>query len=106
MLGRVIRMNIELYDPEMCCQTGVCGASPDPELIRVGEMVEWLKQHGHEVVRYMLSRNPEQFTQQEQVYKRVLQEGMACLPIVTVDGELYSSGRYPTLDEIIAVKES
>ncbi len=26
---------IEIFDPAMCCSTGVCGPSVNPELIRV-----------------------------------------------------------------------
>ncbi len=99
-------MVIEFFDPEMCCSTGVCGTSPDPELIRVGEMVETLKANGHTVVRHMLSRDSSAFTANTQIYQLMLQQGMQCLPIVTVDGEIRSQQHYPTLDEVLAVKES
>ena len=26
---------LEIFDPAMCCSTGVCGPSVDPELLRV-----------------------------------------------------------------------
>ena len=31
---------IEIFDPAMCCSTGVCGPSVNPELIRVAAVVE------------------------------------------------------------------
>ncbi|MHB1627607.1 MAG: arsenite efflux transporter metallochaperone ArsD [Bacilli bacterium] len=99
-------MDIVIFDPEMCCSTGVCGASPDPELIRVGELVEMLKERGHQVTRRMLSRNPEAFSGNPQVYELLKQQGMKCLPIVTVDGVLHSVGQYPTLDGLLALRES
>lgn len=34
---------IEIFDPAMCCSTGVCGPSVNPELIRVAAVVENLK---------------------------------------------------------------
>lgn len=30
-------MKIQIYDPAMCCSTGVCGPSVDPELVRIQE---------------------------------------------------------------------
>jgi len=99
-------MKIDIFDPEMCCSTGVCGTSPDPELIRVGEMVEKLKAEGHTVVRHMLSRDAAAFTSNQQVYETMLKHGMKVLPIVTVDGQIRTTGRYPQIDELLAAKES
>ena len=30
---------IEIFDPAMCCSTGVCGPGVDPELLRMATMV-------------------------------------------------------------------
>lgn len=99
-------MKIDFFDPEMCCSTGVCGASPDPELIRVGEMVEDLKADGHVVLRHMLSRDTAAFTSNQQVYQTMVKQGVKVLPIVTVDGEIRTMGRYPQMDELFTAKES
>lgn len=99
-------MKIDIFDPEMCCSTGVCGTSPDKELIRVGEMVEWLKAQGHTVTRFMLSRNPDAFVSNKQVYDRVLKDGVKSLPMVMVEGKLCTVGRYPQSDELSDLKES
>ncbi|WDL96567.1 arsenite efflux transporter metallochaperone ArsD [Alicyclobacillus sp. ALC3] len=99
-------MKIDFFDPEMCCSTGVCGTSPDPELIRVGEMVEKLKADGHTVARHMLSRDSAAFTSNKHVYETMLKQGMKVLPIVTVDGEIRTMGRYPHMDELFAARES
>ena len=96
-------LNIAIFDPEMCCSSGVCGTSPDPELIRVGEMVETLKERGHHVTRHMLSQDPEAFSGNPPVYELLKQQGLACLPIVTVDGDLHSVGGYPAQDELLAL---
>ncbi len=104
--GSAVKMKIDIFDPEMCCTTGVCGTSPDPELIRVGEMIESLKAQGHTVTRYMLSRNPDAFVSNKQVYDRVLKEGVKSLPVVVVEGEVRTVGRYPQLVELTAAKES
>lgn len=99
-------MNISIFDPEMCCTTGVCGTSPDPELVRVGEMVEELKKQGHVVVRHMMSRDPSAFVANKSVYDIVLKAGVKGLPVVTVDGAVRTVGHYPHLDELLVVKES
>ncbi|UOF90029.1 arsenite efflux transporter metallochaperone ArsD [Fodinisporobacter ferrooxydans] len=90
-------MEIEIFDPEMCCSTGICGPSPDPELIRVGELVETLKNQGHSVQRYMLSRNPQAFSANPKVYQTLLKDGPKALPILVVEGEVRLAGKYPEL---------
>lgn len=99
-------MKIDFFDPEMCCSTGVCGTSPDPELIRVGELVEKLKADGHTVARHMLSRDSAAFTAHSQVYEALLKTGAKALPIIVVDGQIRAMGRYPQLAEIVVAKES
>jgi hypothetical protein len=44
-------MRIEVYDPAMCCSTGVCGPSVDPQLVRFSADLEWLKSQGVSVER-------------------------------------------------------
>ncbi|QSO54227.1 arsenite efflux transporter metallochaperone ArsD [Alicyclobacillus curvatus] len=99
-------MKIDFFDPEMCCSTGVCGTSPDPELIRVGEMVEKLKADGHTVARHMASRDAVAFTSNKDVYETMVKQGLKVLPIVTVDGKIRTMGRYPQMDELLAARES
>lgn len=97
-------MKIEMFDREMCCSTGVCGPSPDAELMRVHEMVEQLGVQGHDVHRYMMSRNPLAFSENAQVYQEVLGHGIGVLPIVVVEGSVISKGEYPQLADILAMK--
>ncbi len=97
-------MKIEFFDPEMCCSTGVCGPSPDAELIRVNEMIEQLKAQGHTTVRYMMSRNPETFSSNKNVYQELIGKGTSALPIVVVDGQIVSKGQYPTINDMLAAK--
>ena len=37
---------VELYEPAMCCQTGVCGPSVDQQLIDVREDLRWAESQG------------------------------------------------------------
>ena len=99
-------MKIDIFDPEMCCTTGVCGTSPDSELIRVGEMVESLKAQGHTVARHMLSRDSTAFVTTKPVYEIVMKQGVKGLPVVVVEGRVLTISHYPKLEEILAVEES
>ena len=37
---------LAVYDPPMCCSTGVCGPAVDPVLPRVAADLDWLKRQG------------------------------------------------------------
>lgn len=47
--------NIEIFEPAMCCSTGLCGVSVDPELLRISTVLNTLKERGIEVKRYNLT---------------------------------------------------
>jgi len=89
-------MKIQVFDPPMCCSTGVCGPSVDPELVRFAADVDWLARQGIDVERYNLSQQPAAFAHNSVVKKVLAKEGNGCLPRVLVDGAVASSGKYPT----------
>ncbi len=93
---------IEVYDPPMCCSTGVCGTSVNPELVRVASDLDKLGKSGVAVKRYNLSQQPEAFVINPLVQDQLTDKGVDALPIVLVDGELLVSGRYPTTEELTA----
>ena len=47
-------MKIEIFDPAMCCETGVCGPSIDPELMRMSTVINALKEKGIIIKREFL----------------------------------------------------
>jgi hypothetical protein len=91
-------MNIKIYDPAMCCSTGVCGPSVDPELVRIQECLRQIQKQAPEVniERYGLSADPQAFVANTAVAQHLKNEGPQCLPLVFVDGMLFSKGRYPS----------
>jgi alkylhydroperoxidase/carboxymuconolactone decarboxylase family protein YurZ len=94
---------IEVYDPAMCCSTGVCGPDVDDELADFANDVKWLKSQGIEVKRYNLGQEPEEFKMCVPVLTRLQKEGSDVLPIILVNGEMVSEGGYPdrsTLKEL------
>jgi len=95
-------MKLEVFDPAMCCSTGVCGPSVDPALAAFAADLDWVASTGAEVRRYNLGQEPGAFAGNEQVRILLQAKGEAALPVVFIDGELRSSGRYPTRDELAA----
>ena len=86
---------LDVYDPAMCCSTGVCGPTVDPVLVRFGADVKWLQEHGVDVHRYNLSQNPAAFVENEIVKQALTEKGEAALPLLLVDGHEIASGEYP-----------
>ena len=86
---------IEVYDPAMCCSTGVCGPDVDDSLADFANDVKWLKTQGVEVKRYNLGQEPEQFKMCVPVLTRLKKDGSDVLPIILVNGEMVSEGGYP-----------
>lgn len=87
---------LEVFDPPMCCKSGICGSSSDPTLINFASDLEWLKKQGVTVVRYGLLLEPTEFSKNETVKKILQKEGKGCLPIIFVNNEIASKANYPT----------
>ncbi len=92
---------IEVYDPAMCCSTGVCGPDLDDTLADFANDLKWLKTQGIEVNRYNLGQEPEAFKMCVPVLTRLQKEGSDILPIILVNGEMVSEGGYPGRDALI-----
>ena len=93
---------LQVYDPAMCCSTGVCGPQVDPALVRFASDLAWLKKQGVTVGRYNLGQNPQEFLQSHAVTE-ALQNAPASLPILTVDGAIRLQGRYPSRTELAEI---
>ena len=92
--------SIEVFDPAMCCPTGVCGPSVDPEVLRIAGLLEALAGAGYDVTRHSLSSEPQAFVQNAEVAAILKEKGVGALPITFVDGALLRSGAYPSNDEL------
>lgn len=91
---------IQIYDPAMCCSTGVCGPSVNPELIRVAAVIENLKKIGIEVERHNLSSDPSAFVSNQIISDELNKSGADVLPITLADGKIVKKGSYPTNEEL------
>lgn len=93
-------MKIEVFDPAMCCSTGVCGPSVDPALARFAADLDIITSRGVAVRRFNLGQEPLAFAQNDHVRELLTTRGETALPMVFTEGELRSVGRFPTLDEL------
>ena len=94
---------LQVFDPPMCCSTGVCGPQVDPQLPRFAADLQWLEAQGLQVERHNLAQQPQAFVQNALVKQALVAEGEKCLPLVLVDGEIVSRGAYPARDELAAL---
>ena len=90
---------IQVYDPPMCCSTGICGTDIDPDLVNFAAMLSQLGTHGIKIERYNLGQQPMAFVQNAAVKALLDKEGAETLPLIFWDGEVHLKGRYPTKDE-------
>lgn len=91
---------LQIFDPAMCCSSGVCGPQVDPVLVRFAADVKWLQEQGAEVQRFNLSQNPAAFVENELVKTALAEKGQAALPLVLLDGQVLAEGHYPERDQL------
>lgn len=93
---------VEIFDPPLCCPTGLCGPTIDPVLLDVNEMVLKLKSQGIAVERYLMTAQPQAFMNNPQVFQLIREQQLAALPITVINGRVIKVGTYPTLAEVQA----
>jgi hypothetical protein len=92
--------NIQIYDPALCCSSGVCGQDVDPALVSLAADLDWAKQQGVVIERFNLAQQPMDFVQNATVKAFLERSGAEALPLVLVDGEVALAGRYPNRAEL------
>ena len=92
-----------IYEPALCCETGLCGVNVDPELLRISTVLNTLKNEGVEIERFNLNSAPMEFVKNNIVNQFLNDKGVEGLPVVTLDGEIVIEGRYPANDEILTL---
>jgi len=91
---------LSIYEPPMCCSTGVCGPDGEDKLAQFASTLDWAKRTGHQVERYDLGHSPGAFATNAFVRTMIEKEGMGVLPLVLVDGEILIKGDYPSRDTV------
>jgi len=88
-----------IFEPAMCCSTGVCGPGVDQELLRISTVLNNLKSNGVLVERYNLSNNPQIFVDNKEINKVINENGVEELPVTMVDGVIVKTKEYPSNEE-------
>lgn len=92
---------MQVFDPALCCSTGVCGTDVDQKLVDFSADVDWLKRSGGQIERFNLSQQPMAFAENSVVKTFLERSGVEALPLILVDGEIALAGRYPTRKELV-----
>ncbi len=93
---------ITVYDPPMCCSTGVCGPRVDPVLPRFAADLDWLKQQGVTVQRYNPAQEPGSFASNPVVVAALAADPSDSLPLILAGDTIVSRGTYPTREQLAA----
>jgi len=100
--GRALNAVVEIFDPPMCCPTGLCDPTLDQTLLDVNEMILALQATGVQVERYQMTTSPRAFLSNAEVMRLVREQQMAALPITVVRGKILKAGAYPSMAEVKA----
>jgi arsenite methyltransferase len=95
-------VRLQVYDPAMCCSTGVCGPEVDSGLVRFAADLKWFQEQGVQVERFNLSQSPVAFVENDLVKQALTDKGEAALPMLLINGQVSSMGRYPERQELAA----
>lgn len=91
---------IEIFDPAMCCSTGVCGPVIDWELLRMATVISSLQEKGIAIKRHGLSSEPQNFISNPVISDILRKEGVEILPVTLVNGEIAKTKEYPSNKEL------
>lgn len=94
---------MQIFEPAMCCSTGLCGVGVDPELLRISTVLDTLDKKDIKVERYNLSSAPQAFVINKVVNQFIKENGVESLPVAVIDGEIMIKERYPSNEEFIAL---
>ena len=91
---------LKIYDPAMCCPTGVCGTDVDTKLVQLTNFLSSLDKNMFEVKRFGLTTEPTEYVTNSEVAKLLNEKGVECLPLIFLDDELLFEADYPNVPEL------
>ena len=92
--------DVEIFDPPLCCPTGLCGPVLDTTLVDIGEAIIALQSEGRSVVRHQMAADPQAFMRNRDVYGLIRARQLDVLPITVVRGQVVKTDAYPDLAEL------
>ncbi|MBI1351218.1 MAG: arsenite efflux transporter metallochaperone ArsD [Actinomycetales bacterium] len=93
--------SVHVYEPALCCNTGVCGEDVDQRLVELTADLNHLTAQGADIARHNLANDPLAFASQDAVRSFLEVAGSEGLPLTTVDGVTVLTGAYPTRDQLL-----
>lgn len=91
---------IQIFEPGLCCGTGICGVEVDQQLITFSADMDWVRTEGGDVTRFNLAQEPLAFAENDVTRAFLHLVGQEGLPVVLVDGATVLTGRYPSRAEL------
>lgn len=91
---------VQVFDPALCCSSGVCGVDVDQALVDFAADVRWAQEQGAQIERFNLAQQPMAFAGSPVVKQFLETSGIGSLPLVLVDGQVALAGRYPQRGEL------
>lgn len=92
---------MQIFEPAMCCSTGLCGVGIDQELLRISTVLSSLEKNDVKVERFNLSSAPQEFINNKEINDFIKVNGVDKLPVTILNGKIVLTGRYPTNLEFI-----
>lgn len=87
---------LQIFDPALCCSSGVCGPEVDAHLVQVAADIDWATRQGAQIERFNLAQQPIAFAENDAVRGLLERSGQEALPITLLEGEVMLAGRYPS----------
>ena len=94
---------MQIFEPAMCCSTGLCGVGVDPELLRISTVLSTLETNGVKIDRFNLSNDPQEFISNTVVNEFLDSKGADGLPVILLDNAIVLSGKYPSNEELVTL---
>ena len=91
---------IRVFEPPLCCNTGVCGPELEQKLVNFTADLNHLSREGADISRFNLASDPLAFAENPGVVAFLNVVGSESLPLVLVDDVTVITGRYPTRAEL------
>lgn len=92
---------IRVYEPALCCNTGVCGPDLDESLVTFTADLGALQELGVDIERHNLANDPTAFATDDTVRAFLQVAGSDGLPLTLVDGVTVMTGSYPARDQLL-----
>lgn len=92
---------IHVYEPALCCSSGVCGPDLDQVLVTFTADFDHLRKLGADITRHNLASDPGGFAENDTVRSFLQVAGSEGLPLTVVDGVTVVTGVYPTRAQLL-----